>query len=86
MQRRNLMPVPANVSWKSGKLPVTKNFNVAVKGQTDERLQNYINRVMRRMEGRTVLELSRNLSNDAAKRVAFDRNAVNRKRDSETRR
>ena len=66
MQRRNLMPVPANVSWKSGKLTVTKNFSVAVKGQTDERLRNYINRVMRRMEGRTVLELSRNLSNDAA--------------------
>ena len=66
MQRRNLMPVPANISWKSGKLPVTKNFSVAVKGQTDERLRNYIDRVMRRMEGRTVLELSRNLSNDAA--------------------
>jgi hexosaminidase len=63
--RRNLMPVPASVNWKSGRLPVSKNFTVAVKGQTDERLRNYIFRVMRRLEGRTVLELSRDLSNDA---------------------
>ena len=62
--RRNLMPVPANVSWKSGRLPVNKSFTVAVKGQTDERLRNYIFRVMRRLEGRTVLEMSRVLSND----------------------
>ena len=62
--RRNLMPVPANVSWKNGRLNVTKNFTVAVKGQTDERLKSYIFRVMRRLEGRTVLEMSRDLSND----------------------
>ena len=64
--RRNLMPVPANVIWKNGRFPVTKNFSVAVKGQTDERLKSYIFRVMRRLEGRTVLELSREISNDAA--------------------
>jgi hexosaminidase len=63
--RRNLMPVPANVVWKDGRLPVTKNFNVAVKGQTDERLRNYVFRAMRRLEGRTVLELPPELSNDA---------------------
>lgn len=64
--RRNLMPVPANVNWQSGRLPVTKTFSVAVKGQTDERLKNYIFRVMRRLEGRTVLELSREMLSDAA--------------------
>jgi hexosaminidase len=64
--RRNLMPVPASVNWKTGRLPVTKNFAVAVKGQTDERLKNYIFRVMRRLEGRTVLELPRDLSGEAA--------------------
>lgn len=64
MQRRNLMPVPADVNWKEGRLPVSKNFTVVVKGQTDERLKNYISRVMRRLEGRTVLEFSRDLSND----------------------
>ncbi len=64
--RRNLMPVPANVNWKDGRLPVTKSFTVTVKGQTDERLKSYVSRVLRRMEGRTVLELPRDLSNDAA--------------------
>ncbi len=65
-ERQNLMPVPANVNWKSGRLPVSKDFSVAVKGKTDERLKNYIDRVMRRMEGRTVMSFSRELSNDAA--------------------
>ena len=63
--RRNLMPVPANVVWKNGRLPVTKNFTVAISGKTDERLKNYIFRVMRRLEGRTVLEFSRGFSNDS---------------------
>jgi hexosaminidase len=64
--RRNLMPVPVNVSWKNGRLPVAKNFTVAVAGKTDERLKNYIFRVMRRLEGRTVLEFSRDFSSDSA--------------------
>lgn len=64
--RRNLMPVPANVVWKNGRLPVTNNFSVAVAGKTDERLKSYIFRIMRRLEGRTVLDFSRDLSNDSA--------------------
>lgn len=63
--RRNLMPVPANVNWKNGRLPVTKNFSVAVAGKTDERLKSYIFRVMRRLEGRTLFEFSRDFSSDA---------------------
>lgn len=61
-QRRNLMPVPANISWKNGRLPVTQNFTVALSGKTDERLKSYVSRVMRRLEGRTVLEFSREYS------------------------
>lgn len=64
--RRNLIPVPANLIWKNGRLPVTKNFTVAVSGKTDERLKSYIFRVMRRLEGRTIFEFSRDLSNDSA--------------------
>jgi len=64
--RRNLMPVPMSVNWRSGRLPVTKTFAVAVQGQSDERLKSYVFRVMRRLEGRTVLELSGDLSSDAA--------------------
>lgn len=62
-QRRNLMPVPANLSWKNGRLPVTKNFSVTLSGKTDERLKSYIFRVMRRLEGRTIFEISREYSN-----------------------
>jgi len=62
--RRNLMPVPATVKWSTGRIPVTKKFAVAVSGKTDERLKNYVFRVMRRLEGRTVLEFSRDLSTD----------------------
>lgn len=58
-QRHGLMPVPANVSWKNGRLPVTKEFAVALSGKTDERLRSYVSRVMRRLESRTVLEFSR---------------------------
>lgn len=60
--RRNLMPVPANVVWKNGKLPVTKSFTVAVSGKTDQRLKDYIFRAMRRLEGRTVMSFSRDVA------------------------
>src|SRR3954471_19676701 len=56
---RGLMPVPANVSWKTGRLPLNKAFTVALTGQTDDRLRNYVFRAMRRLEGRTVIELPR---------------------------
>ena len=65
-ERRNLMPVPANVNWKSGKLSVSKDFSVVAKGETDKRLKNHIDRIMRRLEGRTVMTLSSELSNNAA--------------------
>ena len=60
--RRNLMPVPASISWREGRLPVTKSFSVAFRGQTDERLRSYVFRVLRRLEGRTILELPRDPS------------------------
>jgi len=62
----NLMPVPAKVSWKDGRLAVTKNFSVSIAGKTDERLKAYISRVMRRLEGRTIFEFSRDFSNNSA--------------------
>ena len=57
--RRNLMPVPASVTWREGRLPVDKSFGFAFAGKTDERLRQYLSRAMRRLEGRTILELSR---------------------------
>ncbi|MBX7172236.1 MAG: family 20 glycosylhydrolase [Pyrinomonadaceae bacterium] len=62
-QRRNLMPVPANIAWKNGRLAINKNFSVSLSGKTDERLKSYIFRVLRRLEGRTIFEFSREYSN-----------------------
>lgn len=62
--RRNLMPVPASVTWKSGRLPLTKTFSAAIKGQTDERLKLYLDRALKRLENRTVLEISHQLSHE----------------------
>lgn len=62
----NLMPVPATVRFDQGRMPITKSFAVAVKNQTDERLRAYIDRITRRLEGRTVLELPRGLAPDAS--------------------
>ncbi len=57
--RTDLMPVPAGIDYRNGRLPVTKDFSVALKGKSDQRLKEYLSRVLRRIEGRTVLELSR---------------------------
>jgi hexosaminidase len=66
--RRNLMPVPSSLVWNDQRLPVEKSFKVGVQGQTDARLRNYIFRVVRRLEARTVLEMARDFAtgeNDA---------------------
>lgn len=64
--RRNLMPVPASVAWKNGRLAVTKDFSVAFVGKSDERLKKYVFRIMRRLEGRTIFEFSREFSSNPA--------------------
>ncbi|MDX6695518.1 MAG: hexosaminidase [Blastocatellia bacterium] len=62
--RRNLMPVPASVRFNPGRLPLNKSFSVASRGQPDARLQAGVDRFLRRIEGRTVMELPRGLAND----------------------
>jgi hexosaminidase len=64
--RHNLMPVPASVRFNAGRLAVDKTFTVAANGHVDERLRAGVERALRRLEGRTVLELARGLSTDAA--------------------
>jgi len=56
------MPVPSSVVWNDQRLPVTKNFKVLVRGQTDARLRDYVSRAVRRLEGRTVLEMPRDFA------------------------
>jgi len=60
----NLMPVPASVQIQTGRLPITSSFNVAVNGYTDDRLRAGIDRMLRRLAGRTVLTLPADLATD----------------------
>ena len=60
----NLMPVPASVRTQTGRLPITSSFNVAVKNYTDERLRAGIARMLRRLQGRTVLTFPSELATD----------------------
>ncbi|HYJ46761.1 MAG TPA: hypothetical protein VEV81_09120, partial [Pyrinomonadaceae bacterium] len=64
--QHHLMPVPASVIFDAGRLPVTSSFTVGVRGRTDERLQAAINRMMKRLEGRTVMEFQRAPASDAS--------------------
>ncbi|HEV7395182.1 MAG TPA: family 20 glycosylhydrolase, partial [Pyrinomonadaceae bacterium] len=53
----NLMPEPASVQLQTGRLPLTNTFTVVTKGNVDDRLRAGINRMLRRLAGRTVLSL-----------------------------
>jgi hexosaminidase len=65
-KQHHLMPVPASVRFNAGRLAITKSFAVAARGHTDERLLSGIARAVRRLEGRTVLELPLAPSADAS--------------------
>jgi hexosaminidase len=61
-REHHLMPVPAKVQFQPGRLNVSKTFSVAVKGHSDERLQAGVARIIKRLEGRTGLELPHGLA------------------------
>ncbi len=65
-RQHNLMPVPAAIRFNQGRLPITKSFTVATRGFVDERLRSYIDRVTRRLEGRTGMEMARELASDSS--------------------
>ncbi|HEX8723317.1 MAG TPA: family 20 glycosylhydrolase [Pyrinomonadaceae bacterium] len=65
--RHSLMPVPASVRFGAGRLAVDKTFTAAAAGSVDARLRAGIERAVRRLEGRTVLELARGLAADPAR-------------------
>ncbi|HVG62586.1 MAG TPA: beta-N-acetylhexosaminidase [Hyalangium sp.] len=54
-----LMPAPASLQFRDGRLPVTTAFSLSVQGPTDRRLEAALQRMLRRLEGRTGLTLSR---------------------------
>ncbi|QQS48389.1 MAG: family 20 glycosylhydrolase [Acidobacteriota bacterium] len=59
-----LMPAPASIVFESGRMPVTENFSVYVKGHNDARLTGGIDRMMRRLEMRTGFTFARGLAAD----------------------
>ncbi|HYE66925.1 MAG TPA: family 20 glycosylhydrolase [Pyrinomonadaceae bacterium] len=64
--QHQLIPIPASVQFRAGRLAVTSSFTVAVKGQAEARLRAGVDRAMRRLEGRTGLTLQRELAQDAS--------------------
>jgi hexosaminidase len=58
-----VMPVPASVSWRIGRLRLDSSFSVRLKGPPgDERLGRAVTRFVRRAEGATGLVLNRGAS------------------------
>jgi hexosaminidase len=64
--RHHLMPVPASLSFRPGRLNFNNSFRVAVDGYRDARLQRGVERAVKRLSDRTGLELARTLSSDSA--------------------
>jgi len=54
----NLMPVPASVEFRSGRLAIDNKFRMATRGFSDARLEAGISRALKRLAGRTGLTLN----------------------------
>ncbi|HYP26097.1 MAG TPA: family 20 glycosylhydrolase [Blastocatellia bacterium] len=63
--KHRLMPVPASVQFRPGRLRIDRAFTVGVEGHRDAILDGAIHRASRRLEGRTALEFSRAPVSDA---------------------
>jgi hexosaminidase len=53
--RPALLPVPAHVEWRTGRVAIVRGWRLDVAGARDPRLLAYADRVQRRLEGRTGL-------------------------------
>src|SRR5437016_9478274 len=62
----NLMPVPASVNFRPGRLVINNSFRVATRGFSDARLQAGIARASKRLSGRTGLTLNLNPATNEA--------------------
>lgn len=71
-KHNNLMPVPASLRFNNGRLAINKSFTVAARGTIDGRLKAGIDRALRRLEGRTVVEIARGLTDDAGATLVIE--------------
>ena len=62
--KHTLMPVPASLTFATGRLSVKENFSVANKGVSDSRLQSYVARVLGRLQARTGMTMPTGFSPD----------------------
>jgi hexosaminidase len=62
--RLTLMPVPASVRLESGRLPVSASFTAGTTKFADLRLQRAIDRMCRRLEAHTGIQMARGLARD----------------------
>jgi hexosaminidase len=62
--QHNLMPVPASIQFGTGRLSITSAFQVATKSYSDARLRAALNRMMKRLSGRTGITFTPVIKND----------------------
>lgn len=61
---RDLMPVPAHVEWKTGRVAIEPSMRFAIRGYVDARLRAGVERAMQRLESRTGFDLARDPVDD----------------------
>jgi len=66
-----LMPVPASIRFEAGRLALTSAFQIGANTSADARLMAAIDRIARRIERRTALTLSRDLSGEPSRAGLF---------------
>ena len=86
--QHHLLPVPAHVELSAGRLPVDGQFRVTLDGAGDSRLTPATQRFLDRLENRTAIQLSRDLSANSAAtlviKVASAGNAIPQLGDDES--
>jgi hexosaminidase len=60
------MPVPADIAFGAGRLPVTSAFSAHVAGCRDARVEPAVHRALRRLQGRTGIEFTAPITPDAS--------------------
>ncbi|MGH9759863.1 MAG: family 20 glycosylhydrolase, partial [Blastocatellia bacterium] len=61
----SLMPVPESLKLGDGRLAVTPQFKVAITGQPDLRLEQYVRRAIRRLQDRTAFRIDGGIGSDS---------------------
>jgi hexosaminidase len=67
VERHNLMPVPAKISFGKGELKVDSEFKVALKGYQEPRLERAVLRLSKRLSSQTGIHLASKVEKDVSK-------------------